>query len=286
MSYTEYLRRKAAAEPVILNTKKFEDASMFTQKQKFKASQVFRLDGADVGTTIEANDRSGNAHRPMSYQKQTGRPADASDYTAYLGSQGIRDDAAYKRGRITQACSRAAPSVNFDVYNPTVGGVRTPGMATTQASQVTRTIEACPAVRGDAISDQAFVDNTIRLNSGVPAVVIDGRYVNGTWVPNTCLPFEPVHQSPQNPKEVKAYPQTPNRPSQAGGQYALIGPNITSPDDARKVGAAVMSYYPPYVEKHHGNDLNVNPKRPFVKYKPGGLPAHLKINDPNHYPVA
>jgi hypothetical protein len=281
MSYTEYLRRKAAAEPVILNTKKFEDASMFTQKQKFKASQVFRLNGADIGTTIEANDRSGNAHRPMSYQKQTGRPADASDYTAYLGYLGVRDDAAYERGRITQACSGCAPSVNFEVYSGS--GVRRPNMATTQASQVTRTIEACPSRRAngaaDPISNQVFVDTTIRLSAGVPDMVVENANTK------CCVPAA-IHPTPQNPKEVKAYPQTPNRPSQAGGQYALIGPNITSPDDARKVGAAVMSYYPPYVEKHHGNDLNVNPKRPFVKYKPGGLPAQLKINEPTHYPVA
>jgi hypothetical protein len=281
MSYTEYLRRKAAAEPVILNTKKFEDASMFTQKQRLAASTVFRLNGADIGTTIEANDRSGNAHRPMSYQKQTGRPADASDYTAFLGSQGIRDDAAYRRGRITQACKADAPSVNFETYTT---GVRGPNMATTQASQVTRTIEECPAVRGDAISNQVFVDTTIRLSAALPTMVNGGSYVNGKWTPaaTTCCPVEAIHDT----KEKKAYPTEPNRPSQAGGQYALIGPNITSPDDARKVGAAVMSFYPPYVEKHQGNDLNVNPKRPFVKYKPGGFPAHLKINDPTHYPVA
>lgn len=282
MSYTEYLRRKAAAEPVILNTKKFEDASMFTQKQRLAASTVFRLNGGDIGTTIEANDRSGNAHRPMSYQKQTGRPADASDYTAYLGSQGIRDDAAYKRGRLlTNSNDAGSISACVPIDAP---------IAPKQASQFTRELIDCHTLHADGtadpISNQVFVDTTIRLSAGVPAVVIDGKYVNGTWVPNTCLPFEPVHPSPQNPKEVKAYPQTPNRPSQAGGQYAVIGPSTTSPDDARKVGAAVMSYYPPYVEKHHGNDLNVNPKRPFVKYKPGGLPAHLKINEPTHYPVA
>lgn len=281
MSYTEYLRRKAAAEPVILNTKKPTDASMYTLKQRLSASSVFRPDGSSIGTTIETNDRSGNNHRPMSYVKKTGRPTDASTYTAFLGSQGIRDDAAYDRGRIRQDCSGCAPSVNFEVYS---GGVRTPGMATTQASQVTRQVQACPAVRGDPISNQVFVDDTIRLSAGVPDMVNGGSYVNGKWTPapTTCCPPAPIHDT----KEKKAFPLTPNRPSQAGGQYALIGPNITRPDDARKVGAAVMSFYPPYVEKHHGNDLNVNPKRPFVKYKPGGLPAHLKINDPNHYPVA
>jgi hypothetical protein len=271
MSYTEYLRRKAAAEPVILNTKKPTDASMYTLKQRLSASSVFRPDGSSVGTMIEGKDRSGNDHRPLSYVKKTGRPVDASTYTAFLGSQGIRDDAAYERGRIQQDCSGCAPSVNFQVYSGT--GVRTPNMATTQASQVTRQAQACPAVRGDPISDKVFVDDTIRLSAGVPDMVSE---------PTTCCPERAIHDT----KEKKAFPQTPNRPSQAGGQYAVVGPNITTPDDARKVGAAVMSFYPPYVEKHHGNDLNVNPKRPFVKYKPGGLPAHLKINDPTHYFVA
>jgi hypothetical protein len=36
-----------------------------------------------------------------------------------------------------------------------------------------------------------------------------------------------------------------------------------------------------YVEKHHGNDGGVNPRRGPIKYQiPAGAPAHLKINDP------
>ena len=265
MSYTEYLRRKAAAEPVILNTKKPTDASMYTLKQRLSASVVFRPDGSSVGTTIETNDRSGNAHRPMSYIKKTGRPVDASSYTAFLGSQGIRDDAAYDRGRILTN-SNDSGSVSACVPIPAP-------VAPKQASQFTRELIDCHTGRGDPISNQVFVDDTIRLSAGVPTMVSE---------PTTCCPDRAIHDT----KEKKAFPQTPNRPSQAGGQYAVIGPNITSPDDARKVGGPVASFYPPYVEKHHGNDLNVNPKRPFVKYKPGGLPAHLKINDPTHYFVA
>lgn len=265
MSYTEYLRRKAAAEPVILNTKKPTDASMYTMKQRLSASSVFRPDGSAVGTMIEGKDRSGNDHRPLSYVKKTGRPVDASTYTAFLGSQGIRDDAAYDRGRILMN-SNDTGSVSACVPIPAP-------IAPKQASQFTRELIDCHTLRGDPISDQVFVDDTIRLSAGLPDMVGE---------PTTCCPNRAIHDI----KEKKAFPHTPNRPSQAGGQYALIGPDITSPDDARKVGGPVMSFYPPYVEKHHGNDLNVNPKRPFVKYKPGGLPAHLKINDPNHYPVA
>ena len=260
MSYAEYLRRKAAAEPVILNTKKPTDASMFTQKQRLAASQVFRVDGSEVGTMIEAIDRSGNMHRPLSYVKKTGRPADASDYTAFLGSQGIRDDAAYNRGRlVTNSNDAGSISACVPIAAP---------VAPKQASQITRELEACPAKRGDPVSDRVFVDNTIRMSVGIVPCATDSDHI--------------IHST----KEKKAYPIEPNRPSQAGGQYAVIGPDITSPDDARKVGAPVRSYHLPYVEKHHGNDLNVNPRRVPIPYKPGGLPAHLKINDPTHYFVA
>lgn len=267
MSYTEYLRRKAAAEPVILNTKKTTDASSYITKQRLSASSVFRPDGSSVGTMIEGKDRSGNDHRPLSYVKKTGRPVDASTYTAFLGSQGIRDDAAYDRGRIlTNSNSSGSVSACVPIPAP---------VAPKQASQFTRELIDCHSARGDPISNQVFVDDTIRLSAGVPDMVVEDANTK-------CCPERAIHDT----KAKSAFPHTPNRPSQAGGQYAVIGPNITSPDDARKVGTAVMSFYPPYVEKHHGNDLNVNPKRPFVKYKPGGLPAHLKINDPRHYPVA
>jgi len=61
---------------------------------------------------------------------------------------------------------------------------------------------------------------------------------------------------------------------------------VARPDDARKVGDRNPRNVP-YVEKHHGNDLSVNPRRVPIKYQiPAGSPAHLKINDPRHYPVA
>jgi hypothetical protein len=249
------MRRKAAAAPVILNTKKPTDASMFIQKTRLAASGVFRLDGSEVGTTITANDRSGNGHMPASYVKKTGKPADASDFTAFLGSQGIRDDAAFKRGRIlTNSTDASSVSTCVPIAAP---------VAPKQASQFGRELVDCHAARGDPISNKVFVDNTIRLSAGqVPCAT------NTTHI---------IHDV----KDQTAFPKVPNRPSQAGGQYAVIGPVTTSPDDARKVGAPVRSFNLPYVEKHHGNDLNVNPKRPFVPFRiPAGAPAHLKINDP------
>lgn len=62
---------------------------------------------------------------------------------------------------------------------------------------------------------------------------------------------------------------------------------VPSPSDARKVGNYDYKDHQKYVEKHHGNDLNVNPRRVPTEFVPtNAAPAHLKINDPRHYPVS
>lgn len=61
---------------------------------------------------------------------------------------------------------------------------------------------------------------------------------------------------------------------------------VPSPSDARKVGDRNPRNIP-YVEKHHGNDLRVNPRRVPTEFVPTNrAPAHLKINDPRNYPVS
>ena len=109
MSYTEYLRRKAAASPVVLNTLKPTDASMYTQKQRHTASRIFYPDGSGIGSLVDGKDRTGYplglSHPSNSYVKKTTRPAAASDYTAWRGGQAIGSDTPYYRGRITQPAS-------------------------------------------------------------------------------------------------------------------------------------------------------------------------------------
>ena len=48
MSSSEYMRIKAAARTVVLNTKKPTDSSMYTMKQRQMASQVFSKTGSYV----------------------------------------------------------------------------------------------------------------------------------------------------------------------------------------------------------------------------------------------
>jgi hypothetical protein len=104
-----------------------------------------------------------------------------------------------------------------------------------------------------------FVDN---MRPSVPA--------SNTCVNSAAAPCKPViHTHPV----VSAYPSFPNRAAPTP-----MGPMLST-DIGRKVGAAILR--PAYVEKHHGNDLNVNPRRVPKKYQiPAGTPAHLKINDP------
>jgi hypothetical protein len=265
MSYAEYMRRKSAAATVILDTRKPTDSSMYTLKKRHMASTVFPVNGGDIGSMIEGSGRSGNSHQPLSYQKSTGRPKDSSDYTSYRGSQAIRNDAAYDRGRIEQTCgSGECVPRNPDFFTT---GQRTASTVSTNASSFIKQKLACtnqlalmPHTSGQ-VGPPVFVDNTISLNG----------YSN--CVQNETLRPKAIH-------DIKAevpYPTHPPRPSQAGGQYAILGVPTTIPVQY-KAGAPLRNI--PYVEKHHGNDLNVNPKQAFVRYQGNG-PAHNKINKPN-----
>ena len=227
MSYTEYLRRKAAAEPVILNTKKPTDASMFTLKKRMEASHVFRVDGTQYGTLITDKDSAGNEHRPVSFLKSTGRPKNASDYTSYLGSQAIHTDSAYFRGRITQTlCGDCIPVL---------------GDAPKNASTVTSEKVNCPFEKGMPVSSQVFVDDTIRLSAMVPSRVTE----------TTCCPDSAIHTT----KDTHSLNQIPVRPPAPG----IVTQSVAVPlDMPYKQGKALTNI--PYVEKHHGNDIFAVPR--------------------------
>lgn len=264
MSYTEYLRRKDAAAIKIVNTRENTDASTHTWKVKMASSTVFFPDGSSIGVMNRPQDLKDDAlKKVVSYRKASGGPTpDASMFSQCTAGRALA-------ASLTSANAKANPTI-------TVGPCYTIAAPVPylSSSDFTRNRSACQVANGQehdaaTVTPPVFVDDTIRLSVGI--------LPGGT---GCCWP--PANHSI---KEQKAYPTEPNRPSQAGGQYALIPASTTSPDDARKVGAALRNI--PYVEKHHGNDLGVNPKRPFVRYQiPAGSPAHLKINEPTHYPVA
>lgn len=100
MSYTEYLRRKAAAAPVVVDTRMKLDASSFTNRVRLAASADFFADGQKYGSVTNVNnpDSGGAAgqivHSVASYKKGSGgRVPDASSFTAFRGSQALANQA-------------------------------------------------------------------------------------------------------------------------------------------------------------------------------------------------
>lgn len=100
MSYTEYLRRKAVAAPVVVDTRLKLDASSYTSRVRLAASSDFSTDGQKYGsiTNVSDPDSGGNAgqtiHAVASYKKGSGgRVPDASTHTAFRGSQALAKQA-------------------------------------------------------------------------------------------------------------------------------------------------------------------------------------------------
>jgi hypothetical protein len=100
MSYTEYLRRKAAAAPVVVDTRLKLDASSYTNRVRLAASADFAANGQKYGSVTNVNDpdsggNNGNSiHAVASYKKGSGgRVPDASSFTAFSGSKALANQA-------------------------------------------------------------------------------------------------------------------------------------------------------------------------------------------------
>jgi hypothetical protein len=262
MSYTEFLRSKKADSPKIFNTKLLRSASEITTARRLGSSTVFALNNQGVKGSISnsIDFAQGGLHATQSYFKGEGtsrRVGSASEFTAYAGSQAI--------GGLVQAGlppARILQTSNFIFVSRPVSQ---------SASDYLRRDHGVKVSLGqphdlEGVTPPVFVDNTVR-NTGSPATVSRPA----------------IHEI----KAKNAFAYVPNRPSQAGGQYALKGDAQPGKELGAlggtthyKAGGALRKV--PYVEKHHGNDLGVNPKRPFVRYQipAGATPVHLKINKP------
>jgi len=259
MSYTEYMRRKQLAMPVVLNTQKPTDASLFTSKLRMKASSDFQYNGNSVGVvgTTQNLSRIDGIIGVTANVKALNRPKDASAFTSYRGSQAIGNDSAYNRGRIVQVCdSNCIPAAP---------------VADKTASTFTREVKNCHV---EAEGIPKFVDNTIRLigaNIANPnCCVVTANHQDKDVTPLNLHPTQgPFKGIPSYPVPIQSQVAGLRvLPAQRGFTYTPV-----------KVGAP---YTPKsgYVENHHGNDLGVNVRRvpnPFIP--PTGI-DHLKINNP------
>ena len=296
MSYTEFLRSKKSTATKVINTKKLQDASDITTQRRLGSSQVFALKNTQTKGVInhpidfgqEPSRQTISAYKAGGGSRKVGS---ASDFTAYLGGQAIGKEikAGLPAGKITltPAISLTSPAVPQS------------------ASDFVRQYEGCKKALGQphnatTVTPPVFVDDTIRNLVQDPAVCIPHN-VNKAG----CTKFRGANHGV---KAESAFPHTPNRPSQAGGQLAIFGnlepgkeatsyggnnipvhlkinkpiQNVRTSMGANphyKVGAALPKHK--YVENHHGNDLLVDPHRvpkPFKIVNP--QPDHMKINKP------
>lgn len=247
MSSSQYLRNKMAASPKILNTLKPQDASDITTKKRLIASRFFPIDGADKGTMREASDLStSDGKKILSYQKQTGQPKDSSDFTAFRGAVGIDKDLAYLRGRLVDCNSRI---LDENVPQTFTSGQRNALTVANSGSDFVRQKLQCAQQRTPHTTGQVgpplFVDDTIRI----PAVDSTCCPLQANHAIKANVPFEKTRNGPSKFSALSY--QEGNRPSYKAG--SLIPNNK-------------------YIEKHHGNDLFVNPDRPFVRYQGSNVP--------------
>ena len=305
MSYTEYMRRKAAGQPVVINNQKIRSASELTQERRLLAASIFNLNGSSDGTMrgdLLLTGTAVNPKQPTSFVKRTGRPAAASDFTAYVGSHVIQNDIVFPNA--VKTTNPAACTTNSDAQIdepvPYITGTTKavePKTVARSGSDYIRERLACQQAQGEQhvkneLGPSVFVDDTIRKPE------YNKQYLSGatSCKPNDKFPMvehshpltTPRIQTGVLPRPTKSQIPVFNVPSQdyplpsAGSlPNCFTGKNTTGvfsrggilPKDALR-----------YVESHHGNDLStmVNGRKPVpAKYKiPDGTPAHLKINDP------
>jgi hypothetical protein len=284
MSYTEFLRRKAAAAPKIIDTTVRSDASTITMRRRLQANQGF-FTSARQGVINNVSDPSGTGTTSnlkvvtATMKSSGGRIPDASMFTAFVGSTAIGNDGGvFQTAQRYVANSNDAGSISACVAIPepvpySGTGAYTANMVPQNASNRTNTLENCrqpstePHIQSE-LGGPVFVDDTITL-----------KHLTSCCVNNNDI-AQAIHIHPSN----VPHNNYQARPLKGNGGIPVF--TISTADDARKVGDRNPRKLP-YVEKHHGNDLNVNPRRVPIRYQiPAGSPAHLKINDPNHYPVA
>lgn len=164
------------------------------------------------------------------------------------------------------------------------------------AGQIAMAAQACrypstePHIQSE-LGPSLFVGDTIAPNRSVGLTTTYVTDANGTYlgvnrVDNTANAVtncdRVIHTHPADtPHNDRWAP----RPAHGMGGIPVFA--VPRPGDARKVGAYDYKDRQKYVEKHHGNDQNVNPRRVPTKFVPTNrAPAQLKINDPRGSRVA
>lgn len=292
------MRRKAAASPKVIDRRMNTDASFYTSIKKHTASTVFAQGGSNEalntrrGVITNTTDVTTDPQKAVrSYVKTSGGPTpDASLYTSFAASnQVMHDDRITIAANLpTQLCNGIYVNgfktmSNKDTTNAAFNFVtRVAANASTHTHDIAAEIDCCAEGRHDAneLGPPLFVGDTFALNRSLgvtltPIAAPGGGYLGNNRADITSCDSgcKPNHTHPADIPRALWSP----RPEKGAGGIPVF--DVASPDDARKVGDYNPKKYP-YVEAKHGNDLNVNPRRVPIPYKPSIAPAHLRINDP------
>lgn len=292
MSYTEYLNRKKANAPVILDTSPKMDASTYTRHKRVTAAATYTPTKSVVGNIFDMRMSSTRDNNSVKAGIQVtvatgsgGDVPDASTYSDFVAGRAANMD--YKNGPpIGKVLMNSNDATSIQKCAPTIAEPRPATVAKT-GSQVTRDRLDCydrqgephiatgPTPMNKGISH--FIDDTISLNSGTYRIGTGSFGSTGSTI-----------QSSNNitggcPAAIHAHPEInpragwSTRPTKGAG--GLFNPVVASQDHPYKAGAAIANHK--YVEKHHGNDWGVNPRRVPTPFRiPANAPAHLKINTP------
>lgn len=299
MSYSEYLRRKAAAAPIIIDQRPKMDASTYTRHTRVAAAVgSYQPKKAVIGNINDMNPAilRANGVAPRTQVNVSvgsgGSVPDASIFTDFAAGRAAAVD--YRAGppgttkvvlnaTVVPTGMTALSGCNIiSAPTPQTSGLLAPNQVQKSAGDWVRLNKDCvvsgrlcephePGVRGTP----QFVDDTISLNSGTLRIGTGNHRTTGSTVQSSkdCPPANHTH-----PATVPYVGWAPRPAKGAGGIPVFVQPN---PSDARKVGGPVPSDRIKIVEKHHGNDGNVNPRRVPGPYRiPAGAPDHLKINNP------
>lgn len=277
MSYTEYLRSKMAAQKKIVDTRENTDASTYTWKLKIQNSAVYDPSRTVLTNVFDPWYPTGKLQKVQSFPGSGlgGKVPDASSWTLYQGHSGA--GAARKTGKVTLdglCCANTqAPSLvvanGQNAYGQSLAGVGYTGVPAGMPRAVAGCCTAEPH-NAATLGPSVMVDTA----TGLKLKTVDPAECPSQFTPAIHTVKE-KHSLPL-PADPLTYKDRLN-----------YSPSLDMP---YKQGAAVRNKYTvPYVEKHHGNDLNVNPRQPLVgeRFQTNiPPPAQLKINDPHHSFVA
>lgn len=285
MSYSDFLRTKLANAPKIVDARMhLGDASSYTSRVKQGAAYIIRRTDHVINLQndpmypLHLNSKKATSYPGTGYG---GAVQDASMYTQSLGARSIGQDVfpSVKFVQTTTCGTTPAPSL---VKNSN-GNVDGSKIGLNQGYQ-----DTCAIFNPE--SKPQFVDTNPNLKHlGVKSReswngALGTNYGSQTALPVGCTTT--MTQANFGPKDVTSpqYSPPPKKTDFVTGVMGLQVSRNGAFGRAPKVGSVIARSK--YVESHHGNtqlDHVVYPR----KFKPTtGAPAQLKINGPQHYPVA